>query len=118
MDYLNTEVKFLGLPDDTITDDILLTQFEKIKKDYHNLKIVYAPMIERGNVLHDMCGRIAAKVFNNVLHYSTYTKDRPYPKGDIIVKTNSENTKQKYKTLGFYRTQKDKPEDKIYFDES
>ena len=118
MKMLKAEVRFMGVPDNGITDDMLLGQFEKIKKQYPNLKIVYAPMIERGNILHDMCGRIAGKVFDNVLHYSTYTKERPRAKGDIPVHGDPEALALKLKALQCYKSQINKTEDKIYFDEA
>ncbi len=118
MKILGSDVKFLGLPDDSITDDRLLKRFEDIKKEYPNIKIVYAPMTERGNILHDMCGRLAEKIFDNVLHYSTYTKTRAYPAGDIAIRIDSEAHKLKYEALKCYKTQINKPEDKIYFDEA
>lgn len=116
MQSIGINAQFLGIPDNAVNDDIIRAQFKKLKAENPDLKIVFAPLVERGNILHDICGRIANEVFDNVLHYSTYTKTQPHPIGDIIVNGTQDELDEKAKILKYYQTQINKKEDKIYFE--
>jgi len=113
MKKLGVECRFLGLPDIHVTKEKLTTALNTTVKDP---QVVFAPMIEWGNKEHDIVGEVAHEMFSNVLHYSTYTKDRPYPIGDIEVKPTEKERKLKNEILEEYHTQKDHKFNKVYFE--
>lgn len=104
MEILGAELQFLGIPDDLLTDQRLresLVQF-----DAKEIETVFAPAIEGGHPHHDLVGRVADEMFpGKVWHYSTYTKDRPYPAGHIRVYATAEMKKKKLAALDCYRSQ-------------
>jgi len=110
MDKLGVESHFLGIPDSEFTRESLVNAL----KDF-SPKMVFAPMIEGGNIIHDMVGDVANEMFDNVLHYSTYTKDRFYPLGDIEVKPTERERELKNEILEEYHTQKNHKYNKTYF---
>jgi len=116
MKKLGVEIYFLDIPDDNITKEILTTALNTIPYgNIRNAKVVFAPMIEGGNRVHDIVGEVAHEMFSNVLHYSTYTKDRPWPIGDIEIYPTQKERKLKNEILEEYHTQKNHPYNKVYF---
>lgn len=107
MDILDADVKFLHIPDNAIGDDALdaLDDFE----------VVYAPQPEfGGNPDHNKIGELAKNKWKNVIFYSTYTAQRPYPHGEPIPYTD-EMYKLKMMALDSYQSQLNMS-NKYYFD--
>lgn len=115
MEKLGVESYFLGIPDNNFTKEVLISALKISPEGTGNARIVFAPMIEGGNKIHDIVGEVAEEVFDNVLHYSTYTKTRPYPEGDIEVKPTQKELKLKKEILEEYHTQKNHKCNKAYF---
>jgi|GEM_PF-2609949 len=118
MKKLGVECCFLGIPDNNITREILINTIKAAPRYMKEVKIVFAPMIEGGNKIHDLVGEVAEKMFSNVLHYSTYTKTRPYSLGDIEVEPTHKEQALKNEVLEEYHTQKNHKYDKVYFQEA
>ena len=118
MGKLGIETHFLGISDNGFTKEALIEALRNAPENIKNAGLVFAPMIEGGDKIHDMVGEVANELFGNVLHYSTYTKTRPYPTGDIEVKPTQEERKLKNEILEEYRTQRDHRFNKIYFQEA
>jgi len=107
MDMLGVKVVFLHIPDNNITDDCLDT--------LGDFETVYAPLPEDGgNKDHNKIGELARKKWKNVIFYSTYTKDRPYPDGEPVQYTK-EMYKNKMMALDCYQSQLNMS-NKFYFD--
>jgi len=115
MEKLGVESYFLGIPDSKCTKELLIDRLKTAPEKIRNAKLIFAPMIEGGNKIHDIVGEVAEEVFDNVLHYSTYTKTRPYPEGDIEVKPTQKEQELKIEILEEYSTQKNHKYNKIYF---
>lgn len=115
MEKLGVESHFLGIADNAFTGEALVSALENAPENIRNAEVVYAPMIEGGNKIHDIVGEVADEMFDSVFHYSTYTKTRPYPAGDIEVKPTAEERKLKNEILEEYHTQKNHKYNKTYF---
>jgi len=115
MKKLGVEIYFLGIPDDNLTKGILVDVLNAAPEKIRKAKVVFAPMIEGGNRIHDIVGKVANEMFSNVLHYSTYTKARPYPMGDIEVKSTQRERNLKNEILEEYHTQKTHKYNEIHF---
>lgn len=116
MEKLGVKVHFLGIPDDKFTKEILINKLKSVPESLKNTKMVFTPMIEGGNRIHDMVGEVAHEMFDNVLHYSTYTKTRPYSMGDIEIRPTQKERDLKNEVLEEYHTQKNHKHNKIYFE--
>jgi len=115
MEKVGVESYFLGIPDNNFTRETLISALEATPENIKNAKVVFAPMVEGGNKIHDIVGEVAHEMFDNVLHYSTYTKTRSYSIGDIEVKPTQEERKLKSDILEEYHTQKNHKCNKTYF---
>jgi len=115
MDKLGVESCFLSIPDSEFTREALANALKTVPENVRKPKIVFAPMIEGGNKIHDMVGEVANEIFDNVLHYSTYTKTRSYSIGDIEVKPTQKERELKNEILEEYHTQKNHKYNKTYF---
>lgn len=116
MKIIGAEVAFLGIPDSKISETEIRMALINVLEigDPKELK-VFAPMIEGGNPIHDMVGKVAGEMFENVEYYSTYTKTRAYPEADIEIKPTDHEWLTKLKMLECYNSQKNLHSTKIYF---
>jgi LmbE family N-acetylglucosaminyl deacetylase len=71
----------LGIRDDTGTEEEME---EALKKFVDRFDMVYAPMLQGGNIHHDMVNRIALKLWGSekVSQYPTYTRTCLYTVGN------------------------------------
>lgn len=102
MELLGVEVEFLHIPDNNVSFDILKDKL----KDY-DAEIVYAPAIELGgNPTHNLVGKVADELFNNVKHYMTYgSADLTKTKGSELVIPTEEERELKIRALACYPSQ-------------
>ena len=115
MDLVGVPVKFSGVRDDEASNQNIREALKIIRENY-NPELVYAPMVEGGNAIHDMVGEEATLVFKNVEYYSTYTKTRAYPEADIEIKPTEAERELKLEMLECYDTQKNLSSVKLYFE--
>lgn len=100
MKILGAKVEFLGINDTNFSKEKL----EKALRKY-NPDLVFAPSIEGGDRWHDLVGIIAVRLFENVIFYSTYSKNRWFPKGSRKIEFNQEMKRLKLKALECYPSQ-------------
>lgn len=101
MELLGAPVLFLGVRDDTITEDLLMQGLQAFPKDSE----VWAPSIQGGHVHHDLVGHCARRYFETVVGYTTYTKSELYTTGDYEVLPTPEEAELKNKALDCYESQ-------------
>jgi LmbE family N-acetylglucosaminyl deacetylase len=109
---MGVSVRFLGIPETGLTEDLL----REALLDYRPCK-VFAPAVEiaRGNVHHDLVGKVAGDMFGNkVVYYSTYEKTRLYPAGDILIDAPEQGRVYKDIVLNCYKSQLER--NKPHFD--
>ena len=100
-----TQSGFIGLPDSTATAHQLEDGLRALLGG-QKIERVWAPPIEGGHKQHDMVGYVATEIWKNkVIYYSTYTKERLYPLGEIEVKPTAEEIDLKDKALDCYTSQ-------------
>lgn len=107
-------IAFLGIKDTELTSSNLSSRLE----DFKNLGFegVYAPAIQGGNPQHDLIGKIANQIFNNVIYYTTYTKTELWTKGEIEVVPTPEEIELKEKALWCYQSQIKLPATRPHFE--
>lgn len=108
MNILGAPVEFLHVPDKDMTDEVCEAALQKFVPPMYEpspFDMVFAPALEGGNFAHDIVARVADKLFSNVMHYSTYTKDRDYPEGTIEIWANDEMRAKKLAALQCYISQ-------------
>lgn len=91
----------LNLRDDTATENDMKEALKKLS----GFDKVYAPAIQGGNIHHDMVGRYAKELFDNVVFYPTYTKTELWTKGDKEIIPTREEAELKNKVLECYQSQ-------------
>jgi len=102
---MGVRVSFLGIPDDEVTPNRLLTAFKKLKEE-RDYKAVYAPAIEGGNATHDMVSDAAWIVWKKrVVFYSTYSKLRLFPRGGHALMPTDYEREIKDRVLECYKSQ-------------
>lgn len=101
MEILGCSVMFLGIPDTHITEDGLSYHLKGLKRDL----TIYAPAIQGGNWQHDLVGKFADKMFDNVIHYTTYTKTILWTQGKTEIVPTQEEIEIKNRALDCYQSQ-------------
>jgi hypothetical protein len=110
---LRVPVKFLGLRDDEITEDIL---FEALK-DVYGVDTCYAPAFEQdGNPIHNLVSRVA-DCFFDVKHYMTYNIRETKSVGEYKIIPTKEEKELKTEALKCYPSQLEIPTCKAFFDD-
>ena len=100
---LGSPVAFLGIRDTELTEELVAERLSFFK--HLEFERCYAPAIQGGNAQHDIIGKVAGQIFNNVTHYTTYTKTELWTKGTIeVIATPKENDLKK-KALACYKSQ-------------
>lgn len=95
----------LGLPDDSVTEQQIEDHFVGLSRlfDYDE---VYVPLLQGGNIHHDMVHRAATKVWGQkVVYYPTYTKTELYTEGCLEIKPSESELDLKKKALECYQSQ-------------
>jgi len=98
---LGCEVDFLGLPDKRLVMKDLEKKLRKYEPD-----MVFAPAVEGGHRQHDAVSEVATKIWGKkVVYYSTYTKQRLFPDGDVGLVPSVEEWKLKDQAMNCYKSQ-------------
>lgn len=100
MKILGCPVIFLGIKDTELTGDRL----EEVLK-YFKADTVYAPAIQGGNGQHDIVGQVAKLLFDNVIQYTTYTRDVLWTQGSQEIKPSRTESILKNQALDCYKSQ-------------
>lgn len=101
MKIVGCDVEFLHIRDDQFTEEELGERLKEYKAG-----VVYAPAIEiNGNPIHNMVGKVANKLYKNVIHYMTYTVENTKTKGNIVLIPNAEERHIKELSLKMYPSQ-------------
>lgn len=101
MESLGAPTEFLGIKDNELTDEVLI---EKLRQ-YQPTK-VYAPLPNSKNPQHNLVGQAAQILWpDEVVFYSTYTRESLSPTGEIEIKPNQEEIELKNKALDCYKSQ-------------
>lgn len=100
MKILGCPVIFLGIKDTELTGDILENALRYFKAD-----TVYAPAIQGGNGQHDIVGQVAKLLFDNVIQYTTYTRDVLWTQGSQEIIPTQAEIDLKNKALDCYKSQ-------------
>ena len=102
-EILGCEVIRLGLRDDMVsTPQIRQALFDTIK----DADVIYAPMLQGGNIHHDMIHKACKDVFTNrVIYYPTYTKTELYTEGKMRIDPTVEELNTKIHSLQVYESQ-------------
>lgn len=98
---LGYEVMFLGIKDTELEAQKLEARLKIFKEDL----VVYAPALQGGNAQHDLIGQVAAQMFKNVVHYTTYTRTELWTKGSKEIIPTQEEIDLKNKALDCYQSQ-------------
>lgn len=94
-------VVFLGIPDDSLTEDILRERLKHFKPEQ-----IYVPAIQGGNAQHDIVGKVAMELFGNKCErYTTYTKTELYTTGNYEIKPKHDEMDKKLRMLNCYESQ-------------
>lgn len=107
MSILGGKVIFLHIKDTELTEEILIQKLNNFSKP----DLVYAPAIQEGHEHHDLVGYIAKELYDNVIHYATYTKDSlsPVQKGNKSIQKEIKPTlpemELKNRALDCYKSQ-------------
>ena len=102
-EILGYPVHNLGIRDDTGTEEEMEKALEKFVSRFDK---VYAPMLQGGNIHHDMVHRIALKLWGDkVVQYPTYTKTCLYTVGNKEIIPTLEELELKNKALMCYESQ-------------
>jgi hypothetical protein len=114
MRILGAPVEFCHIPDKDFNEDLCTKALSKYApkgteswSEAPAYDMVFAPSAtEGGNWMHDVTGQVADKLFPGIVHhYSTYTKDREYPKGDILIYADEAMWAKKLEALKCYYSQ-------------
>jgi LmbE family N-acetylglucosaminyl deacetylase len=105
MTLLGCPVIRLGIRDDIIDE----WEVENKLSRFANFDTVYAPAIQGGNTHHDIVGKVAQKLFNNLKQYTTYTPVELWTKGSVEVTPTAEELQLKLKAMACYKSQIELP---------
>lgn len=102
-DMLGCPILRLGLHDDVVTEEDME---DALKKYVGVFEKVYAPMLQHGNIHHDMVHNVAKKLFGDtVIEYSTYTPTVLWTIGNVEVTPTPEEIELKNKALMCHKSQ-------------
>ena len=102
METLGCPVIRGGIRDDILNEWHLRNLLEK----FHGFNTVYAPAIQGGNNQHDLVGKVCDDLFKEKCkHYTAYTKEETYTKGNIEIKPSEQELALKDKALACYKSQ-------------
>lgn len=85
-------------------------------ESFENFDRVYAPMVQGGNVHHDIIGTVAAQMFPNLIRYPTYTKTELWTPEGVSVIPEPDEIILKNKALDCYQSQINLPSTRPHFD--
>lgn len=101
MSIAECPVAFLGIPDESLTEEILRERLKHFKPE-----MIYVPAIQGGNAQHDLVGKVAMELFGSKCErYTTYTKTELYTKGNYEIKPKHNELELKKKMLDCYESQ-------------
>lgn len=102
MQYLGAPIMFLGIPDNRLTESLLVERLSGIEADQ-----VYAPAFYmNGNADHNIVSRAAERVFaGKVIYYASYRLDDLELKGDIEITPTEVEAQKKDLALDRYISQ-------------
>lgn len=94
----------LKIPDNEITEEKVLSAFEKLELMLAD--VVYAPAVQGGNPHHDIVARAAMQMFHGQLvQYTTYTPGQLYTTGTQEIIPTPEEMQRKIQALSCYQSQ-------------
>lgn len=102
---------FLGIKDTELTEENLIQALKMLRP-----KTVYAPAIQGGNAQHDLVGRVAKRLYRNVIYYTTYTKTELWTKGFVEVVPTPAEIELKNQALSCYTSQINLPATRPHFE--
>lgn len=102
MSLLGLNYDTLNILDDELTEEKLTVELKRLVPLYES---VYAPAIEGYQKQHDLVGKVAGALWDNVTHYMTYTKEDLHTKGETAITPTQEEKDLKNKMLDCYRSQ-------------
>lgn len=111
MKILGCQPVFLGIKDTELTPELLENVLKYIKAD-----VVYAPAIQAGNAQHNLVGQVANSMFDNVIHYMTYTRTELWTTGKTEIIPTQEEMDLKNKALDCYKSQINLPATAPHFE--
>lgn len=101
MKLAGCSVVFLGIPDISLTEELLRDRLKHFKPE-----MIYAPAIQGGNPQHDIVGKVAKELFGDRCEqYTTYTKTELYTTGNFEVNPTIQELELKEKMLECYKSQ-------------
>lgn len=101
MELAGCPVVFLGIKDTELEERDLIIRLQSL-----NPEKVYAPAVQGGNPQHDLVGRVAKKVFGEIVqYYTTYTRTELYTTGSTEVKPTPEERALKFDMMRCYKSQ-------------
>lgn len=92
----------LNILDEELTKENLTAALKPFVQLYDS---VYAPAIEGYQKQHDLIGKVAGALWDNVTHYMTYTKEDLHTKGPTVITPTQEEKDMKNKMLDCYQSQ-------------
>lgn len=93
----------LGIRDDEVTEEKLE---EALTKYVDKFEMVYAPMLQHGNICHDMVHNVAKKLWGDkMIEYSTYTPNVLWTIGNVEVIPTPEELEKKNRALMCHKSQ-------------
>lgn len=103
---LGVDIKFLGIAEEQLTGfQILIQAFLKQKIYGKQWDFVFVPRKEGGNPHHDIVSGFGEHLRGAILYYGTYTKDRLYPDGEMMIQPTSAEIEIKKQALTCYTSQ-------------